>query len=77
MGLSLSPEDMDAFLHFWRGIGYLLGIEDKYNLCNGNTDQIKLLCQLNLDKKLKPSITESRSEVSVEMSRAIVNSIRT
>ena len=75
MGLSLSPEDMDAFLHFWRGIGYLLGIEDKYNLCNGNTDQMKSLCQFILDKKYKPSITES-PEVSNEMSRAIVNSFR-
>ena len=76
MGLSLSPEDIDAILHFWRGIGYLLGIEDKYNLCNGNIDEIKSLCKSILQQKVKPSITELPPEEAVEMSRGIVNSIR-
>lgn len=28
-GIHISDEDMTAFCHLWRGIGYLLGIEDE------------------------------------------------
>jgi hypothetical protein len=76
MGISQKPEDIEAILHFWRGIGYLLGIEDKYNLCNGSVDEIKSLCELILEQKLKTSIIESPPEEATQMSRGIVNSIR-
>jgi hypothetical protein len=76
MGISQKPEDIEAILHFWRGIGYLLGIEDKYNLCNGSVDEVKSLCESILEKKLKTSIIESPPEEAIEMSRGIVNSIK-
>jgi len=76
MGISQSPEDIDAILHYWRGIGYLLGIEDKYNLCNGNVDEIKSMCESILQNKLKTSIIESPPQEAIEMSKGIVNSVR-
>lgn len=77
MGFSKSPQDMDAMLHFWRFIGYLLGIEDKYNLCDGSTDETKEMCELILEKKFKKSIIESPERDAIEMSRGIVNAIKT
>lgn len=35
-GLPYDPESMFALCHFWRVVGYMLGIEDRFNLCNGD-----------------------------------------
>ena len=29
LGLSGSPEEQEGFIHFWRTVGHLLGIEDR------------------------------------------------
>lgn len=39
-----SEEDLAGLIHFWRGIGWLLGVEDKYNFCNGNIADTRALC---------------------------------
>ncbi|KYN22980.1 hypothetical protein ALC57_04763 [Trachymyrmex cornetzi] len=40
-GIYASDEDMEAFCHTWKGIGYLLGMEDQYNFCRGSLKEIK------------------------------------
>eukprot|EP01104_Vermistella_antarctica_P007743 TRINITY_DN1898_c0_g1_i2.p2 TRINITY_DN1898_c0_g1~~TRINITY_DN1898_c0_g1_i2.p2 ORF type:complete len:202 (+),score=34.79 TRINITY_DN1898_c0_g1_i2:1141-1746(+) len=37
MHLSLSDQEMDDYIHLWRYLGYLLGIEDAYNVCTSRT----------------------------------------
>jgi len=32
----VTDEKLEGFLHFWRVIGYLMGISDDYNICSGN-----------------------------------------
>lgn len=76
MGFSQSEEDLDAILHYWRGIGHLLGIEDRYNLCNGSVEEIKSICRMILEEKLKKSITDSPQRESIEMSKGIVKAVR-
>ncbi|CAL4246706.1 unnamed protein product [Meganyctiphanes norvegica] len=39
-----TDEEFEALIHFWRGIGYLLGVEDKYNFCNGSLAEVRKLC---------------------------------
>lgn len=39
-----TDKDLEGFVHFWRGIGFLLGIEDKYNFCKGSVAETKALC---------------------------------
>lgn len=29
LGIQYSTADMEAFIHFWRVLGYMLGIEDR------------------------------------------------
>ncbi|XP_063704779.1 uncharacterized protein LOC134834143 isoform X2 [Culicoides brevitarsis] len=33
LGLIYDEYDLDAFCHFWRVLGYMLGIKDEYNIC--------------------------------------------
>lgn len=46
-----SEEDLAGLIHFWRGIGWLLGVEDKYNFCNGSVADTRALC-LEMERHL-------------------------
>ncbi|XP_064090316.1 uncharacterized protein LOC135204182 [Macrobrachium nipponense] len=39
-----TEEEFEGLIHFWRGIGWLLGIDDKYNFCSGNLAETRALC---------------------------------
>lgn len=39
-----TEEEFAGLIHFWRGIGWLLGIEDKYNFCSGTVAETRELC---------------------------------
>lgn len=77
MGVSFSDEDLEALLHFWRAIGYLLGMDDKYNICIGNMEQIRNICKAIMENQIKKSIEGSHPKEAMEMSRGIVNAIKT
>lgn len=44
-GIPYDPEDFNAFCHFWRVIGYMIGIEDRFNLCAGDLTTVTSRCQ--------------------------------
>lgn len=43
-GMQFEPEEMHALCHFWRVIGYMLGIDDQYNLCAGDFATVQSRC---------------------------------
>ncbi|GBN51223.1 hypothetical protein AVEN_258850-1 [Araneus ventricosus] len=61
-------DDYDAIFHFWRTIGYLFGIEDKYNLCQGSYNQILTACEKILHKEYKP-VVEKSDPISVVLAK--------
>ncbi|XP_076055330.1 uncharacterized protein LOC143033729 [Oratosquilla oratoria] len=52
----VSHQDLEGLVHFWRGVGWLLGISDKYNLCSGTLDETVALCQEIEELVLKPNL---------------------
>jgi hypothetical protein len=44
LGVAVDDDLLD-YLHFWRGIGWFLGIEDEYNLCKDTFEETLLYCQ--------------------------------
>lgn len=54
LGVEMSPYCWEAFVHFWRVVGYMLGIEDEYNLCSGSYHATKMRSELILDKMYRP-----------------------
>lgn len=55
----VSEKELAGLVHFWRGIGYLLGIKDKYNFCNGTVEETKALCMEMEHLMVKPRIAEA------------------
>lgn len=41
----LTESELEAYIHFWRGIGHILGIEDEYNICRGNYEETIQICK--------------------------------
>src|SRR6218665_2937729 len=44
-GIKCTKEELEDSVFFWRGIGYLLGIKDQFNICSGNYKETYRLCK--------------------------------
>ena len=55
-GICCTTENLEDYIFFWRGIGYLLGIKDKYNVCSGDYKQTFTICKEIELKLLLPSL---------------------
>lgn len=74
-GINISDYDLECLLHFWRGIGYLLGVTDQFNLCGqGSLEEVKLICKSILNNEIIPSYKECPD--SCEMSKGIILSVK-
>ncbi|XP_068232748.1 uncharacterized protein [Palaemon carinicauda] len=56
LGMKATRTDEEALIHFWRTIGYLMGIEDRYNLAFGSLDEVKRNCHAILHQIIVPSM---------------------
>lgn len=55
-GMSTSTAQFDAFSHYWRVMGHMLGIGDQFNLFNGDREQNVLRLQLIQEQVFRPSL---------------------
>ena len=55
-GIRCTQQQIEDYIFFWRGIGYLLGIDDKYNMCSGTYQQTRAVCKEIEQKLLLPSL---------------------
>ena len=44
-GLKCSVTDIEDYLHFWRVVGYMLGIDDSYNVASGSFSETQIFCR--------------------------------
>lgn len=71
-------EQIKALIHYWRCVGYLLGIDDQFNLFTNEDDYqlIRCMCNVIMEQEFRPTITKYSSEESKLMSRSIVEAIK-
>lgn len=68
----LSSYERHCLLHFWRVIGYCLGIEDRFNLCTGNTDEEVIeMCRQVYYCEWKPQIEFAAEKAGKAMAEDI------
>jgi hypothetical protein len=73
-GISCSKSDLEDYIHFWRGIGYLLGIDDKYNLCQGNYDETYSICKEIETETIIPALDNPPSDFKMMVGAFIAGS---
>ncbi|XP_057340987.1 uncharacterized protein LOC130678027 [Microplitis mediator] len=57
-----TDKDLDDFCHVWRGIGYLLGIEDEFNFCGGTLEDVKKLSADYIHEWVRPNLRDITPE---------------
>ncbi|KAK8379835.1 hypothetical protein O3P69_019666 [Scylla paramamosain] len=54
-----TEKELEGLVHFWRGIGWLLGIKDEFNFCSGSVGETRELC-LEVERRvLLPRLSEA------------------
>ncbi|CAK1590414.1 unnamed protein product [Parnassius mnemosyne] len=48
--------DWEAYNHFWRVIGHMIGLEDRYNICRKSVDETRQVCKILLDRVFTPCL---------------------
>ncbi|CAH1792368.1 unnamed protein product [Owenia fusiformis] len=51
-----TKEDLEDYVFYWRGIGYLLGIDDQYNICSNGLEESTAICKEIERKLLLPAL---------------------
>ncbi|XP_058810846.1 uncharacterized protein LOC131675748 [Phymastichus coffea] len=51
----VTDEDLEAYCHLWRGLGYLLGIDDESNFCRGTLEDVRTRSRDFLEYWVKPN----------------------
>ena len=67
-----TDHELEGFIHFWRCIGYLLGIEDRFNFCQlDNLPAVRTITSLFLEDIVKPMMKISLTPEYEHMGRAV------
>lgn len=57
-----TEEELECFIHMWKLIGYLLGIKNEYNFCNGSLAQVKSRGKQFIDIVMRPMMMRVTKE---------------
>lgn len=53
---AVNKEDWEAYNHFWRTIGFMIGIEDRYNICRKNVEETREVCRILMARVFTPCL---------------------
>lgn len=70
LGVQVSQKDLEAFVHFWRVIGHLIGIQEQFNLCTDNYRTTKQRLERVLNDIYKPYLEDTNTDFMI-MARAL------
>lgn len=68
------PEFLEATVHMWRVLGYLLGIKNEYNICGRNWKESKPRLEIALKKVYTPALQNTSAEFK-EMTKALIDGL--
>uniref|UniRef100_A0A182PCJ1 ER-bound oxygenase mpaB/mpaB'/Rubber oxygenase catalytic domain-containing protein n=1 Tax=Anopheles epiroticus TaxID=199890 RepID=A0A182PCJ1_9DIPT len=74
LGIQYDPKDMEAFVHLWRVIGHLMGIEDRFNACTDRFETTEQRMTVIANEILKPALLNHTAEF-VKMGKALIEGL--
>lgn len=74
----LTESDLNLLNYFWRVIGFLMGIEEQFNLASGSLEECRALYKIVLDREYRPVLSQTPhpAPVGFEMAKGIVKALR-
>lgn len=74
LGIQVSCENLEAFVHFWRVIGHMVGLEERFNLCTESLDTTRLRLKLIVDQVYRPYL-ENTTDDFYQMCDALISGL--
>lgn len=74
LGVQVSEENFEAMVHFWRVVGHMIGIQDRYNLCTDSWYTTRPRLELVLGEIYKPAL-ERVPPRFVDMATALISGL--
>ncbi|XP_063222502.1 uncharacterized protein LOC134531005 isoform X2 [Bacillus rossius redtenbacheri] len=74
LGLVGSEHHVAGFLHFWRTIGYVMGIDDRFNICRESVLETRMLCRMLSERVLGPALASPPPQFDA-MSHALLHAM--
>ncbi|XP_018574748.1 uncharacterized protein LOC108913651 [Anoplophora glabripennis] len=65
-------EDLKGFIHVWRVLGYILGIEDRFNICRSSVQETREISDILLKKVFTPMFEKPETSL-VKMVNYLIN----
>lgn len=72
LGVQYSREGVEGFVHLWRTIGYMLGLEDRFNLCTEDFDTSVQRMTLVNDHFFRPGLQNPSADFD-HMTRIMID----
>ncbi|XP_057660167.1 uncharacterized protein LOC130896236 [Diorhabda carinulata] len=66
-----TDEEFKAFIHFWKVVGYLMGIEDRFNICRDSVKESREICNILINQIFHPQIVK-KDEKFLKMARHLI-----
>ncbi|XP_028968614.1 uncharacterized protein LOC114828481 [Galendromus occidentalis] len=70
----LSDKDLESIIHYWRCIGYLLGISDDFNVCSGSLDEFRKFTEELIRHEVHPSMLTAHKG-QMKLSESIIEAL--
>ncbi|KAJ8670246.1 hypothetical protein QAD02_001505 [Eretmocerus hayati] len=74
LGVFMSQAELEGLIHFWRVVGHLLGMQDRYNLCSGTVEECNALCKRLLEDVFLPCFAKKNKDFE-EMGRVLLEGL--
>uniref|UniRef100_A0A2M4ATA7 ER-bound oxygenase mpaB/mpaB'/Rubber oxygenase catalytic domain-containing protein n=1 Tax=Anopheles triannulatus TaxID=58253 RepID=A0A2M4ATA7_9DIPT len=74
LGIQWDQKDRDAFAHFWRVIGHMMGIEERFNACTDCFETTEQRMQV-IAKEILRSALLLHTEQFVHMGKALIDGL--
>lgn len=74
LGMKFSDKNEEGFVHFWRVIGYMIGIEDRFNVCTESVAVTKKRLQIIEREEIRPCL-ENAPSMFHDMANALVSGL--
>lgn len=74
LGIQVSQENFEAMVHFWRVIGHMIGIQDRYNLCTDSWSTTRPRIELVLSEIYRPALENAPMHFT-DMATALINGL--
>lgn len=74
LGIPVSRDNYEAYVHFWRVNGHMIGIEDRFNACTDAWDTTRPRLEYALNEIFKPAL-ENASADFYQMATAAIDGL--